>query len=93
MRSLLRILLLASLSMALVGCGKKSSDESSIEEDYKYLTKDILNCNSVGDEDCLKDIQHIGFRRDGTMYIWRKDDLFPSTICQPGLGDVPSKCY
>lgn len=75
-----RIVLIALMSMLVCGCGNKyRTVEQSI-----YQNEDIWACDTRKDPGCMENIYHFGYKRDGTFYVWRKDDMMPSTICVPG---------
>ena len=68
----------------VVGCSKSS--EELIAEHTRSI-EDLWACDTRTEPDCLEGIYHIGYRRNGVMYVWRKGDMMPSTVCDASLGD------
>lgn len=75
-----RLLLLVLMGVVIVGCAKEKT-----VEDYAHEIEDIWACDTRKDPDCMKNIYHIGYRRNGTFYVWRKGDMMPSTVCEPEI--------
>lgn len=78
----MRIILII-LVVVLMGCQAEPSNEDMIKA-YQFEIEDIWSCDTRKEPDCMKDIYHIGYRRNGTMYVWRVGDWVPSTICKQG---------
>lgn len=66
------------------GCSETKSTEQIVAE-ASYWNEDIWSCDTRKEPNCMENIYHFGYKRDGTFYVWRKGDMMPSTVCDPRL--------